>query len=54
MTFGVGPAGSWLAKQSTEVRARVRDRVREMFPDAPGIGTAFVWAARGTAVDAAG
>ena len=49
MTLGVGPAGSWLAAQPAEVQAVVRERCRELYPDAPGIGTAFVWAARGRA-----
>jgi ubiquinone/menaquinone biosynthesis C-methylase UbiE len=49
MTFGVGPAGSWLAKQPADVQAQVRERIRGMYPDAPGIRTAFVWAVRGRA-----
>jgi ubiquinone/menaquinone biosynthesis C-methylase UbiE len=47
MTFGVGPAGAWLARQTPEVQERVRDRCRERYPDAPGIRTAVAWAARG-------
>jgi SAM-dependent methyltransferase len=49
MTLGVGPAGSWLAAQPAEAQAVVRERCREVYPDAPGIGTAVVWAARGRA-----
>jgi SAM-dependent methyltransferase len=49
MTFGVGPAGSWLARQPAAAQVRVRERVREIYPHAAGIGTAFVWAARGRA-----
>lgn len=47
MTFGVGPAGAWLARQTPDVQERVRERCREMYPDAPGMRTAVAWAARG-------
>jgi SAM-dependent methyltransferase len=47
ITLGVGPAGSWLVEQPSQVQAGVRERCRQLYPDAPGIGTAFVWAARG-------
>jgi ubiquinone/menaquinone biosynthesis C-methylase UbiE len=47
MTLGVGPVGGWLAKQPDDVRDRVRERCRELYPDAPGIRTAVAWAARG-------
>jgi ubiquinone/menaquinone biosynthesis C-methylase UbiE len=47
MTLGVGPAGSWLQRQPEDVRERVRERCRELYPDAPGIRTAVAWAARG-------
>ena len=49
MTLGVGPAGGWLARQPDDVRERVRERCREMYPDTPGIRTAVAWAARGRA-----
>ena len=49
MTFGVGPAGAWLASQPQDVKDQVRERCREMYPDAPGIRTAVAWAARGRA-----
>jgi SAM-dependent methyltransferase len=48
MTLGVGPAGAWLAAQPPDVQERVRERCREVYPDAPGIRTAVAWAARGT------
>ena len=47
MTFGVGPAGAWLARQTPDVQERVRERCRVMYPDAPGMRTAVAWAARG-------
>jgi len=47
MTLGVGPAGSWLARQPDDVREQVRVRCRAMYPDAPGMRTAVAWAARG-------
>ncbi|HYW28246.1 MAG TPA: methyltransferase domain-containing protein [Gaiellales bacterium] len=49
MTFGVGPAGAWLARQPPEIQDRVRERCRDLYPDAPGIRTAVAWAARGRA-----
>ena len=47
MTFGVGPAGAWLARQPGDVQESVRKQCREIYPDAPGIRTAVAWAARG-------
>jgi ubiquinone/menaquinone biosynthesis C-methylase UbiE len=47
MTFGVGPAGAWLARQPEDVQRQVRERCRQVYPDAPGIRTAVAWAARG-------
>jgi hypothetical protein len=47
MTFGVGPAGAWLARQPEDVQHKVRERCRQVYPDAPGIRTAVAWAARG-------
>lgn len=47
MTLGVGPAGAWLARQTPDAQRRVRERCREMYPDAPGMRTAVAWAARG-------
>ena len=49
-TFGVGPAGGWLAAQPPEVQSQVRESCHDRYPDAPGIRTAFVWAARGRPV----
>jgi SAM-dependent methyltransferase len=48
-TLGVGPAGVYVAALDHEQRARLRDRCRTAFPDAPFIVTARAWAARGTA-----
>jgi SAM-dependent methyltransferase len=48
MTLGVGPAGSWLVSRTHEVQDAIRERLRDAYPDAPGIRTAVVWAARGT------
>jgi SAM-dependent methyltransferase len=47
MTLGVGPAGSWLLSRPQAVQDAIRDRLRAAYPDAPGIRTAVVWAARG-------
>jgi SAM-dependent methyltransferase len=51
VTLGAGMAGAWLSDQPDEVRVLIRERCRELYPDAPGIGTAVVWAARGRAAD---
>ena len=48
-TLGVGPAGVYVAALDDQQRARLRDRCRAAFPDAPFIVTARAWAARGTA-----
>ena len=46
-TFGVGPAGAYLAGLGPAEQARVRERCREALPDAPLRLTARAWAARG-------
>ena len=46
-TRGVGPAGSWLARQDAERAAQVRDRCRSMLPTGGFVLTARAWAARG-------
>ncbi|MEO8475555.1 MAG: class I SAM-dependent methyltransferase [Actinomycetota bacterium] len=48
-TLGVGPAGAYVAGLSDERRAALRDRCREVLPDAPFVLTARAWAARGAA-----
>jgi SAM-dependent methyltransferase len=47
-TFGVGPAGSYLASLDPEEQARLRDACREAFPDGVTVD-AGAWAARGRA-----
>jgi SAM-dependent methyltransferase len=46
-TSGVGPAGSYVAGLEPEQRTRLRERCRELYPDAPFTLTAIAWAARG-------
>lgn len=47
-TFGVGPAGSYVANLDPGRRARLRDACREAFPDGVTVN-ADAWAARGRA-----
>ena len=49
-TFGVGPAGGYLARQDDEQRLAIKEHARAEYPDAPGIRQAYAWAARGTVV----
>lgn len=46
-TFGVGPAGAYLAQLDPERRSQLRDRCRREFPEAGLTLTARAWAARG-------
>ncbi|MGH3127348.1 MAG: SAM-dependent methyltransferase, partial [Gaiellaceae bacterium] len=46
-TFGVGPAGMHVASLDEAQRAVLRDRCRDMLPDAPFTIHARAWAARG-------
>jgi SAM-dependent methyltransferase len=46
---GVGPAGAYVAKLSPEDQARLRDRCRELLPEAPFTMESVAWAARGRA-----
>jgi SAM-dependent methyltransferase len=46
-TFGVGPAGAYVAKLDPEAQARLRERCREVLPDAPFVLPARAWTARG-------
>ena len=48
-TLGVGPAGTFTAGLDESGRARLRQRCRELLPEAPFSLTAYAWAARGLA-----
>jgi SAM-dependent methyltransferase len=47
-TLGVGTAGAYTARLSTEDRERLRDACRERLPAAPFVTSAQAWAARGS------
>ncbi|HUQ44284.1 MAG TPA: class I SAM-dependent methyltransferase [Candidatus Limnocylindria bacterium] len=46
---GVGPAGTYVAKLSTEQRDRLRERCRELLPSGSFTLESIAWAARGRA-----
>ena len=46
-TFGVGPAGQYLASRSAEQQDRIRDACREALPEGAFALTARAWYARG-------
>ncbi len=48
-TFGVGPAGAYVAALSDERRAELRDLCRRRLPEPPFEITAWAWAARAAA-----
>jgi SAM-dependent methyltransferase len=48
-TLGVGPAGAYAAGLDAERQVRLRERCRELLPEAPFVLTARAWAARGLA-----
>jgi SAM-dependent methyltransferase len=48
-TFGVGPAGSYVAGLDSQHQARLRERCRVALPDAPFVLTVRAWTARGVA-----
>jgi SAM-dependent methyltransferase len=48
-TLGVGPAGAYAKSLSNERRSALRERCRELLPEAPFTLTTFAWAARGRA-----
>ncbi len=48
-TQGVGPAGAFVAGLDPERRAALRERCRNLLPDAPFVITARAWAAKGRA-----
>ncbi len=48
-TYGVGPAGAYVAGLEPERQAELRERCRARLPTAPFVVTAKAWAARGLA-----
>jgi ubiquinone/menaquinone biosynthesis C-methylase UbiE len=48
-TFGVGPAGAYVARLDDARRAQLRDRCRELLPEPPFVVNAVAWTARGVA-----
>ena len=46
-TFGVGPAGAYVARLDAETRDRVRDACRDRLPEPPFALTSSAWAVRG-------
>ena len=48
-TFGVGPAGAYARALGESDRSALRERCRQLLPEAPFTVTAFAWAARGLA-----
>jgi hypothetical protein len=46
-TFGIGPAGAFVAALDPEQTERVRTRCRELLPAAPFELVSYAWAARG-------
>jgi SAM-dependent methyltransferase len=50
-TFGVGPAGAYVAGLDAERQAELRERLREKLPAGPFVPAARAWAARGVVRD---
>ena len=48
-TLGVGPAGKYAQSLDEDALAALRDRCREVLPEAPFTLTAYAWAVRGRA-----
>ena len=48
-TFGVGPAGDYIARLDASRRAQLRERCRTMLPEPPFWTNGRAWAARGVA-----
>jgi SAM-dependent methyltransferase len=46
-TLGIGPAGAYVQGLTPEARDRLRERCREIHPEAPFAVSASAWAARG-------
>ena len=51
LTFGVGPAGSYVAGLDPALQAQLRERCRTKLPTAPFLLKAHAWAARGAVPD---
>lgn len=49
-TLGVGPAGKYTASLAEGEQAALRERCRELLPEAPFTQTAYAWAVRGRAL----
>jgi len=48
-TLGVGPAGTYVSRLTTNQRNRLRDSCKDRLPDGPFVIVARAWAARGLA-----
>jgi SAM-dependent methyltransferase len=48
-TLGVGPAGKYAASLGEDEQVALRERCREVLPEAPFTQTAYAWAVRGSA-----
>ncbi len=48
-TLGVGPAGAYVAGLEQDRQSELRERCRELLPEAPFVVSARAWAARGVA-----
>lgn len=48
-TYGIGPAGAYLASLDSEHQAQLRELCRARLPAGPFVITAYAWAARGLA-----
>jgi SAM-dependent methyltransferase len=46
-TLGIGPAGAYVQGLTRDARDRLRERCRELQPEAPFVVSASAWAARG-------
>jgi SAM-dependent methyltransferase len=46
-TLGIGPAGAYVQGLTPDARDRLRERCREVHPEAPFVVSASAWAARG-------
>jgi hypothetical protein len=46
---GVGPAGAYVARLEPAARDRLRERCRELLPEAPFTLASIAWTARGLA-----
>ena len=46
-TLGIGPAGAYVQGLTPDARERLRERCRDLHPEAPFVVSASAWAARG-------